>query len=41
MVPDARVTVETKPGVVIISVPGHVGFELSDEMAHAVQVRLA
>ncbi|MBF6149881.1 dihydrofolate reductase [Nocardia sp. 852002-20019_SCH5090214] len=41
VVPDARVTVETKPGVVIISVPGHVGFELSDEMAHAVQVRLA
>jgi DtxR family Mn-dependent transcriptional regulator len=41
VVPDARVTVETKPGVVIISVPGHVGFERSDEMAHAVQVRLA
>ncbi|NKY88001.1 metal-dependent transcriptional regulator [Nocardia veterana] len=41
VVPDARVTVETKPGVVIISVPGHSGFELSDEMAHAVQVRLA
>lgn len=41
VVPDARVTVETKPGVVIISVPGHIGFELSDEMAHAVQVRLA
>ncbi|MBF6461312.1 metal-dependent transcriptional regulator [Nocardia puris] len=40
VVPDARVTVETKPGSVIITVPGHDGFELSDEMAHAVQVRL-
>ncbi|WP_280265455.1 metal-dependent transcriptional regulator [Nocardia wallacei] len=40
VVPDARVTVETKPGAVIISVPGHEGFELSDEMAHAVQVKL-
>ncbi|MGV9662103.1 iron dependent repressor, metal binding and dimerization domain protein [Nocardia niigatensis] len=40
VVPDARVTVETKPGAVIISVPGHQGFELSDEMAHAVQVKL-
>ncbi|MEV0027623.1 iron dependent repressor, metal binding and dimerization domain protein [Nocardia sp. NPDC050793] len=41
VVPDARVTVETKPGSVIISVPGHdSGFELSDEMAHAVQVKL-
>ncbi len=40
VVPDARVTVETKPGAVLITVPGHSGFELSDEMAHAVQVRL-
>jgi len=40
VVPDARVTVETKPGSVVITVPGHVGFELSDEMAHAVQVKL-
>lgn len=40
VVPDARVTVETKPGSVVITVPGHDGFELSDEMAHAVQVRL-
>jgi DtxR family transcriptional regulator, Mn-dependent transcriptional regulator len=40
VVPDARVTVETKPGTVIITVPGHAGFELSDEMSHAVQVRL-
>ncbi|MFI6866781.1 iron dependent repressor, metal binding and dimerization domain protein [Nocardia sp. NPDC050406] len=40
VVPDARVTVETKPGAVIIQVPGHEGFELSDEMAHAVQVKL-
>ncbi|WP_431954609.1 iron dependent repressor, metal binding and dimerization domain protein [Nocardia lijiangensis] len=41
VVPDARVTVETKPGSVVISVPGHDnGFELSDEMAHAVQVKL-
>ncbi|MGW4356508.1 iron dependent repressor, metal binding and dimerization domain protein [Nocardia sp. NPDC004582] len=40
VVPDARVTVENKPGAVVISVPGHEGFELSDEMAHAVQVKL-
>ncbi|MFG1794729.1 iron dependent repressor, metal binding and dimerization domain protein [Nocardia sp. NPDC049149] len=40
VVPDARVTVETKPGSVVITVPGHDGFELSDEMAHAVQVKL-
>ncbi|MFF0487906.1 iron dependent repressor, metal binding and dimerization domain protein [Nocardia sp. NPDC003482] len=40
VVPDARVTVETRPGVVVISVPGHEGFELSDEMAHAVHVKL-
>ena len=40
VVPDARVTVETKPGSVVITVPGHTGFELSDEMAHAVQVKL-
>ena len=39
VVPDARVTVETKPGSVIITVAGHEGFELSDEMAHAVQVK--
>ena len=39
VVPDARVTVENRPGVVIISVPGHEAFELSEEMAHAVQVR--
>ncbi|WP_067547658.1 metal-dependent transcriptional regulator [Nocardia crassostreae] len=40
VVPDARVNVETKPGSVIILVPGHAGYELSDEMAHAVQVKL-
>ncbi|MGW1741818.1 metal-dependent transcriptional regulator [Nocardia sp. NPDC001965] len=41
VVPDARVTVESKPGAVIITVPGHAGgFELPDEMAHAVQVKL-
>lgn len=40
VVPDARVNVETKPGAVIILVPGHEGYELSDEMAHAVQVKL-
>ncbi|WP_327100161.1 FeoA domain-containing protein [Nocardia vinacea] len=40
VVPDARVTVETKPGSVVITVPGHEGFELSDEMSHAVQVKL-
>ncbi|MBF6354544.1 metal-dependent transcriptional regulator [Nocardia higoensis] len=41
VVPDARVTVESRPGAVIITVPGHSEFELSDEMAHAVQVKLA
>lgn len=41
VVPDARVTVETKAGSVVITVPGHDGFELPDEMAHAVQVKLA
>ncbi|MCX4094875.1 metal-dependent transcriptional regulator [Nocardia sp. alder85J] len=40
VVPDARVTVEVRPGAVIISLPGHQEFELSDEMAHAVQVKL-
>ncbi|MDI9916418.1 metal-dependent transcriptional regulator [Rhodococcus sp. IEGM 1379] len=39
VVPDARVTVETRPGSVTITVPGHSGFELSEEMAHAVQVK--
>ena len=40
VVPDARVTVQTKPGSVVITVPGHGEFELSDELAHAVQVKL-
>jgi DtxR family Mn-dependent transcriptional regulator len=40
VVPDARVTVETKPGSVTITVPGHSGFDLSEEMAHAVQVKV-
>ncbi|MET7769848.1 metal-dependent transcriptional regulator [Nocardia sp. NPDC005366] len=40
VVPDARVTVENRPGSVVITVPGHNGFELSDEMAHAIQVKL-
>ncbi|WP_019927937.1 metal-dependent transcriptional regulator [Nocardia sp. BMG111209] len=40
VVPDARVTVDIRPGTVIISVPGHQEFELSDEMSHAVQVKL-
>nr|WP_277352022.1 metal-dependent transcriptional regulator [Rhodococcus sp. HNM0563] len=39
VVPDARVTVETRPGSVMITVTGHNTFELSDEMAHAVQVK--
>lgn len=39
VVPDARVTVETRPGAVMITVTGHNTFELSDEMAHAVQVK--
>ncbi|NMN94088.1 iron dependent repressor, metal binding and dimerization domain protein [Antrihabitans stalactiti] len=39
VVPDARVTVENKSGVVTITVPGHEGFDLPDEMAHAVAVK--
>ena len=39
VVPDARVTVENKTMSVVITVPGHDGFELSEEMAHAVQVK--
>ncbi|MGC0363721.1 DtxR family Mn-dependent transcriptional regulator [Rhodococcus sp. 27YEA15] len=39
VVPDARVTVEARPGSVTIIVPGHSGFDLSEEMAHAVQVK--
>jgi DtxR family Mn-dependent transcriptional regulator len=39
VVPDAHITVETRRGSVTITVPGHSGFELSEEMAHAVQVR--
>ncbi|MGH7292840.1 MAG: dihydrofolate reductase, partial [Myxococcota bacterium] len=34
-----HITVETRSGSVTITVPGHSGFELSEEMAHAVQVR--
>jgi DtxR family Mn-dependent transcriptional regulator len=41
VVPDARVTVENRPGSVLITVPGHNGFELPEEMAHAIQVKLA
>ena len=40
VVPDARVTVETKSGLVTISVPGHEEFDLPDEMAHAVAVKI-
>ncbi len=40
VVPDARVTVESRPGAVVITVPGHEGFELPLEMAHAVQVKM-
>jgi DtxR family Mn-dependent transcriptional regulator len=39
IVPDAHVTVETRRDSVTITVPGHHGFELSEEMAHAVQVK--
>ena len=39
VVPDARVTVLTKPGSVTITVPGHDDFDLSEEMGHAVQVK--
>jgi DtxR family Mn-dependent transcriptional regulator len=39
VVPDARVTVETRPGSVTITASGHDEFELPEEMAHAVQVK--
>ncbi len=39
VVPDARVTVETHPDSVTITVPGHDGVDLPAEMAHAVQVK--
>jgi len=39
IVPDARVTVEVRPGAVIISVSGHDSFELSEDLAHAVSAR--
>ncbi|CAN5269805.1 iron-dependent transcriptional regulator IdeR [soil metagenome] len=39
IVPDARVTVETRPGSVTITVSGHSGFELSEGLAHAVKVQ--
>lgn len=39
VVPDARVTVETRPGSVTITVSGHDEFDLPEEMAHAVQVK--
>lgn len=41
VVPDARVSVTTRPGSVTITVPGHAGFDLPDEMAHGVQVKMA
>jgi DtxR family transcriptional regulator, Mn-dependent transcriptional regulator len=41
VVPDARVTVQTRPGAVLVTVPGHSGYELSWEMAHAIQVKQA
>lgn len=39
VVPDARVTVETHPDVVTITVSGHESVDLPAEMAHAVQVK--
>lgn len=39
VVPDARVTVESNPDSVTITVPGHSGVDLPAEMAHAVQVK--
>ena len=39
VVPDARVTVETRPGSVTITASGHDEFDLPEEMAHAVQVK--
>ncbi|MDT5361933.1 MAG: DtxR family transcriptional regulator, Mn-dependent transcriptional regulator [Mycobacterium sp.] len=39
IVPDAHVTVETRRGSVTITVSGHGGFDLTEEMAHAVQVK--
>lgn len=38
VVPNARVTVEVRPGAVMVSAPGHRGLELPEDMAHAVQV---
>ena len=39
VVPDARVTGETRPGSVTITASGHDEFDLPEEMAHAVQVK--
>jgi DtxR family Mn-dependent transcriptional regulator len=39
VVPDAHITVETRPGSVTITVSGHRGFDLCEEMARAVSVR--
>ncbi len=39
VVPDARVTVETHPDFVTITVSGHESVDLPAEMAHAVQVK--
>ncbi|NUS42222.1 MAG: metal-dependent transcriptional regulator [Mycobacteriaceae bacterium] len=38
VVPDARITVQGRPGGVLITGPGHAGLELSIDMAHAIQV---
>ena len=38
VVPSARVNVTVLPDSIVISTPGHSGLELSEEMAHSVQV---
>ncbi|ORM24239.1 metal-dependent transcriptional regulator [Williamsia sp. 1135] len=38
VVPNARVSVTVNPTSIVISTPGHQGLQLSEEMAHSVQV---
>jgi len=40
VVPDARVTVQNNAGIVMITVSGHPPYELTDELAQAVKVRV-
>lgn len=38
VVPNARITVQSYPGGVRITTPGHEGLDIPEEMAHAIQV---